>query len=352
MDEHMKAISAHLKSLKASKAQIMRVLNEAKQMKGGAINMATLLKGVSKAHAKRALKMAHDSEMEGGAFNFMNMLQTGARKFVKHAALPLYDMIAAPVLDEYAKENPELGVGAKALSHAGSRGARDLMLGFLGKNEKREAKLNPEPEPQQAPQPQKASQASYQDKIREREDRDYEEDQKYEKYRRERDRKQEEEDRKYQDPRDSYYREPYRDSYYREPQRDSYSYRDSYREPYQDSYERRPTREHDEGLLKKYGITGRGMNQPRSRSVGSDMLSPMAAATMGHSQAMNMKNKLERNMAEGRRKQMGLLGVSGNLLGPGHSPALMSQPQQNFQFRHTISGSAYHPHVYGNGLYA
>jgi len=319
----MKAILAHLKSLKATKAQTMRVLNEAKQMKGGAINMATLLKGVSKAHAKRALKMAHESEMEGGAFNFMNMLKTGGRKFVKHAALPLYDMLAAPVLDQFAEENPELAPGAKALSHAGSRGARDLMLGFLGKNEKREAKLNPQPEPQAQQKPQ------YQDKIREREERDYEEDRKYEEYRRERDRRQEEEDRRY-------------------GSRDSYSYR----EPQRDSYERRPTREHDDGLLKKYGISGRGLNQPRSRSVGSDMLSPMAAATMGHSQATNMKLKLEKNMADGRRKQMGLLGVSGNLLGPGHAPALMSQPQQNFQFRHTISGAAYHPHVYGNGLYA
>ena len=106
-------------------------------------------------------------------------------------------------------------------------------------------------------------------------------------------------------------------------------------------------------LMNKYKMSGKGiMNQPRSRSVGSDMLSPMAAATMGHSNAMNMKLKLEKDMAMGRQKQMGLIGVSGNLLGPGSIPALMSQPQQNFQFRHTISGAAYHPHVYGNGLYA
>ena len=106
-------------------------------------------------------------------------------------------------------------------------------------------------------------------------------------------------------------------------------------------------------LMNKYKISGKGiMNQPRSRSVGSDMLSPMAAATMGHSQAMNMKLKLEKDMAMGRRKQIGLVGVSGNLLGPGASPALQSQPQQNFQFRHTISSPTYHPHVYGNGLYA
>jgi hypothetical protein len=105
-------------------------------------------------------------------------------------------------------------------------------------------------------------------------------------------------------------------------------------------------------LVNKYKITGKGiMNQPRSRSVGSDMLSPMAAATMGHSRAMNMKLKLEKDMAEGRRKQMGLVGVSGNLLG-GAIPALQSQPQQNFQFRHTLVAPAYHPVVYGNnGLY-
>jgi len=107
-------------------------------------------------------------------------------------------------------------------------------------------------------------------------------------------------------------------------------------------------------LVNKYKMSGKGiMNQPRSRSVGSDMLSPMAAATMGHSQAMNMKLKLENDMAMGRRKQIGLVGVSGNLLGPGHIPALQSQPQQNFQFRHTISSPTYRPHVYGNnGLYA
>lgn len=111
--------------------------------------------------------------------------------------------------------------------------------------------------------------------------------------------------------------------------------------------------EEEDALIKKYKISGKGiMNQPRSRSVGSDMLSPMAAATMGHSQAMNMKLKLEKDMAMGRRKQVGLVGVSGNLLGPGASPALQSQPQQNFQFRHTISSPVYHPHVYGNGLYA
>lgn len=111
--------------------------------------------------------------------------------------------------------------------------------------------------------------------------------------------------------------------------------------------------EEEDALIKKYKISGKGiMNQPRSRSVGSDMLSPMAAATMGHSQAMNMKLKLEKDMAMGRRKQVGLVGVSGNLLGPGASPALQSQPQQNFQFRHTISSPVYRPHVYGNGLYA
>jgi hypothetical protein len=115
----------------------------------------------------------------------------------------------------------------------------------------------------------------------------------------------------------------------------------------------RKEQEEEDEIMSKYKISGKGiMNQPRSRSVGSDMLSPMAAATMGHSQSMNMKNKLEQNMAMGRQKQMGLIGVSGNLLGPGHIPALQSQPQQNFQFRHTITGAAYHPHVYGNGLYA
>ena len=95
------------------------------------------------------------------------------------------------------------------------------------------------------------------------------------------------------------------------------------------------------------------MNQPRSRSVGTDMLSPLAKATMGHSNAMNLKLKLEKEMAMGRRRQIGLIGVSGNLIGNNHTiPALESQPQQNYQFRHTLCAPAYHPHVYGNGLYA
>ena len=179
------------------------------------------------------------------------------RKFLKHAAVPLFDSLAVALPAVVGQ--PELIPAALAASHAGVSGVSEIALPLLGKNKKRE------------------------DKLREQ--------------------RQEEE-----------------------------------------AYNQ---------LVNKYKISGKGiMNQPRSRSVGSDMLSPMAAATMGHSQAMNMKLKLEKDMAMGRRKQMGLIGVSGNLLGPGHIPALMSQPQQNFQFRHTISGAAYHPHVYGNGLYA
>jgi len=186
----------------------------------------------------------------GSLFNFT---KTASRKFLKHAAVPLYDSLAVAL--PLAVGHPELIPAALTASHAGVSATRDVFLPMMGKNQKREDKL----------------------------------------------REQEEED----------------------------------------------------ALMSKYKISGKGiMNQPRSRSVGSDMLSPMAAATMGHSNAMNMKLKLEKDMAMGRQKQMGLVGVSGNLLGPGHIPALMSQPQQNFQFRHTISSPTYHPHVYGNGLYA
>jgi hypothetical protein len=189
-----------------------------------------------------------------GVYDFTKMAH---RKFLKHAAVPLFDTLATVL--PLAFGQPELVPVALAAAHGGVSATKEAFLPYLGKNKKREAKLQTQQQEQ----------------------------------------------------------------------------------------------EEEDALMNKYKISGKGiMNQPRSRSVGSDMLSPMAAATMGHSQAMNMKLKLEKDMAMGRRKQMGLVGVSGNLLGPGHIPALQSQPQQNFQFRHTITGAAYHPHVYGNGLYA
>ena len=195
-----------------------------------------------------------ESEPENEGTGIVNFTKMAHRKFLKHAAVPLFDSLA--VAAPLAVGHPELVPAALAASHAGVSATKEAFIPMLGKNKKREDKL--------------------------------------------------------QEMRD------------------------------------------EEALMNKYKISGKGiMNQPRSRSVGSDMLSPMAAATMGHSRAMNMKLKLEKDMAEGRRKQMGLVGVSGNLLGPGSIPALQSQPQQNFQFRHTISSPTYHPIVYGNnGLYS
>lgn len=211
---------------------------------------------------KTTMGDAPPKKMEGGdLYNFTKMAH---RKFLKHAAVPLFDSLAVAL--PLAVGHPELVPPALAAAHAGVTATKEAFIPLLGKNKKREAKLQSQQE--------------------------------------------------------------------------------------QEETSRREQEEEDE-IMSKYKISGKGiMNQPRSRSVGSDMLSPMAAATMGHSQSMNMKLKLEKDMAMGRRKQMGLIGVSGNLLGPGHIPALQSQPQQNFQFRHTISGAAYHPHVYGNnGLY-
>jgi len=91
---------------------------------------------------------------------------------------------------------------------------------------------------------------------------------------------------------------------------------------------------------------GSGLHAPRSRGCGFDSISPLAKASLGHAQANSMLGKLETHLAEARQHNKGLIGVSGNLIN--QSPPLQSQPQQNFQFRHTLFTPAYHPTVFGN----
>lgn len=92
--------------------------------------------------------------------------------------------------------------------------------------------------------------------------------------------------------------------------------------------------------------TGGGLHAPRSRGCGFDTISPLAKATLGHAQANSMLGKMESHLAQARQHNQGLVGVSGNLIN--QIPPLQSQPQQNFQFRHTLITPAFHPSVYGN----
>ena len=95
----------------------------------------------------------------------------------------------------------------------------------------------------------------------------------------------------------------------------------------------------------EYKTRGTGLHAPRSRGGGYDMMSPLGQATLGHSQANAMLGKLESHLSQARQHNQGLIGVSGNLIN--QIPPLQSQPQQNFQFRHTLITPAYHPTVFG-----
>ena len=92
--------------------------------------------------------------------------------------------------------------------------------------------------------------------------------------------------------------------------------------------------------------TGGGLHAPRSRGGGYDITSPLAKASLGHSQANSMLGKMESHMASARQATQGLIGVQGNLIN--QIPPLQSQPQQNFQFRHTLITPTFHPTVFGN----
>jgi hypothetical protein len=91
--------------------------------------------------------------------------------------------------------------------------------------------------------------------------------------------------------------------------------------------------------------SGSGLHAPRSRGCGFDSISPLSKATLGHAEANSMLGKLESHMAQARQHNQGLVGVSGNLIN--QIAPLQSQPQQNFQFRHTLITPTFHPSVYG-----
>lgn len=95
---------------------------------------------------------------------------------------------------------------------------------------------------------------------------------------------------------------------------------------------------------RRYG-SGSGLHAPRSRGCGFDSISPLAKASLGHAEANSMLGKMESHMAQARQHNQGLVGVSGNLIN--QIAPLQSQPQQNFQFRHTLITPAYRPTVYG-----
>jgi hypothetical protein len=58
-----------------------------------------------------------------------------------------------------------------------------------------------------------------------------------------------------------------------------------------------------------------------------------------------MLGKMESHLAQARQHNQGLVGQKGTLIN--QIPPLQSQPQQNFQFRHTLITPAYHPTVFG-----
>ncbi len=93
---------------------------------------------------------------------------------------------------------------------------------------------------------------------------------------------------------------------------------------------------------------------PRSRSLGFDVLSPLATATTQSAKAHQELQHLERVMAKARMTgngNFGLVGAGGNLLGM-HNPALQSQPfGSNYQFA-THLPPAYARLNKANGLYA
>ena len=91
---------------------------------------------------------------------------------------------------------------------------------------------------------------------------------------------------------------------------------------------------------------GSGLHAPRSRGGGYDMMSPLAEATLGHSQANSMLGKIESHLSQARQHNQGLVSQRGTLINA--IPPLQSAPQQNFQFRHTLLIPAFHPSIFGN----
>jgi hypothetical protein len=146
---------------------------------------------------------------------------------------------------------------------------------------------------------------------------------------------------------------PPKPSYYSSPYQTSNTYTSTYTPTYTSTYTPTPTNNisSDSNMpVRRYiplsQTRGSGLHAPRSRGGGHDMFTPMAQATLGHSHANAMLGKLESHLAQARQHNQGLVGVSGNLIN--QIAPLQSQPQQNFQFRHTLITPAFHPSVFGN----
>ena len=226
--------------------------------------------------------------MEGG--DVWNMFKTANRKVIKHVAPALFGSlgtIAPLVIGQPELIPPALAVAgvANELSKAS--------LPIYGKNKKRYEKLN----------------------------------------------RQEEEDRQFkksvemaktiqaqQPPKPTYYTSPYQTT-----------------SPYNNIS---PNNNMPYNRTYTHSSTGRGLHAPRSRGTGYDSISYMSKASLGHAQANSMLGKLESHMAQARQHNQGIVGVSGNLIN--QIAPLQSQPQQNFQFRHTLITPAYRPTVFGN----
>jgi len=226
----------------------------------------------------------------------MNSLIASQRKFFKHYATPTFDALATalPLL----VGQPELIPVALGATHAGMEVMKPLAVGAMGKNTKRYAKLEEQKKAQQV----------------------------------------------IDEPKPTYYTSPYQTAQPRPasapaPYTPASSYTPSYK-----PYTSNNISSNSNMPYRRYN-SGSGLHAPRSRGCGFDSISPLAKATLGHAEANSMLGKLESHMAQARQHNQGLVGVSGNLIN--QIAPLQSQPQQNFQFRHTLITPAYRPSVYG-----
>jgi hypothetical protein len=213
----------------------------------------------------------------------MNSLIASNRKFFKHYATPVFDAIATAI--PLLAGQPELVPVALGATHAGLEVMKPLAVSAMGKNTKRYAKLEAQRKAQEV----------------------------------------------VDEPKPTYYTSPYQTAQPRPSTAPTYSYGNNI-----SSNTNMPYR--------KYSA-GSGLHAPRSRGCGFDSISPISRATLGHAEANSMLGKMESHMAQARQHNQGLVGVSGNLIN--QIAPLQSQPQQNFQFRHTLITPAYRPTVYG-----
>lgn len=223
--------------------------------------------------------------MEGG--DLWNMFKTANRKVIKNVAPALFGSVGtiAPLVIG----QPELIPPALAVAGVANELTK-ASLPIYGKNKKRYEKLN----------------------------RQQEEDRQF---------KQQVEMAKAQASKPTYYNSPYQTA---QPPPNNISSNTNM--PYRRTYSSHST--------------GSGLHAPRSRGGGYDITSPLARASLGHSQANAMLGKMEGHLASARQATQGLMTGKGTLIN--QIAPLQSQPQQNFQFRHTLITPAFHPTVFGN----